>query len=90
MKGKKSNNPTKGVMPSDPAPSVVYSGKDSKVVAAAKKRKRGGKVVKMDDKKSKMRLDRPGRKRGGRAGADQSPLSSAAGGSNPVGHKATA
>jgi hypothetical protein len=48
-------------------------------------RKRGGRVmkkaekhVKMDDsKKAMMRLDRPGRKRGGRVGAEMSPLSEA-------------
>lgn len=42
--------------------------------------KRGGKAKKesaMHGAKAKHRLDRPGRKMGGRAGADKSPLSSA-------------
>lgn len=41
-------------------------------------RKRGGKALgKMHGGSSKRRLDRPGRKRGGRVGADTAPLSSA-------------
>lgn len=46
------------------------------VISEAKERKKGGKV-KMAGAKAKHRLDRPGRKRGGRVGADGSPLSSA-------------
>jgi hypothetical protein len=41
------------------------------------KRAKGGHVMHMDGKKSKHRMDRPGRKRGGAVGADRSPLSSA-------------
>ena len=48
--------------------------------AEGKRRKRGGKAViahRMTGGATKMRLDRPGRKRGGRVGADTAPLSSA-------------
>jgi hypothetical protein len=41
----------------------------------AHERKHGGHVV--EGKHSKHRMDRPGRKKGGRVGADHSPLSSA-------------
>lgn len=41
-------------------------------------RKKGGKVLgKMDGDKAKKRFDKPGRKNGGRVGADKSPFSSA-------------
>ena len=52
-------------------------------------RKRGGKVEeekelgKMHGESAKNRLDRPGRKRGGRIGADTAPLSSAGRGDHP-------
>ena len=47
--------------------------------AEGKRRKRGGTVVahRMAGGPVKHRLDRPGRKRGGRVGADTSPLTSA-------------
>lgn len=89
MKGRKShaaaNGP--GVMPPDPAPREVYAGEGSNVVKAALKRKRGGAVKDCapEGKMSKMRLDRPGRKSGGRIGADSAPLSSAARLSKPGG-----
>jgi len=73
-----------GVVDKDPSPKDVYAGKDSNVVKEADERKRGGPVRKkkemgkVEGKMSKMRLDRPGRKSGGRVGADKSPLSSAA------------
>lgn len=51
------------------------------VFKEAEERKRGGKVHKMHGSHPAHRLDRPGRKTGGRVGADKSPLSSA--------HKAT-
>ena len=65
-----------------------YGGGDPEVVKEAEEKKKGGKV---HGKKSKHRMDRrasggvvraagggvPGRKRGGRVGADTSPLSSA-------------
>lgn len=46
----------------------------------AEEKKKGGKVKKesaMHGAKAKHRLDKPGRKMGGRCGADKSPLSSA-------------
>lgn len=68
-----------GVMPPDPAITKSYGGGDSVTAKAAKKRARGGMV---SGKKASMRLDRPGRKMGGRVGADTSPLSSSARASN--------
>lgn len=66
---------------------AVHGGGDPDVFAEAKK---GGKVKKkesaMHGAKAKHRLDRPGRKMGGRCGADKSPLSSAhkkSGGNEP-------
>ncbi len=49
--------------------------------AEGKRRNKGGKAVahRMTGGATKHRLDRPGRKRGGRVGADTSPLSSAHG-----------
>lgn len=47
--------------------------------AEGKRRNRGGKAIahRMTGGATKHRLDRPGRKRGGRVGADMAPLSSA-------------
>jgi len=62
----------------------VYAGGHSNVVKEADAHKRGGRVKhkkdggKVEGAKSRMRLDRPGRKTGGRVGADSAPLSSAA------------
>ena len=84
MKGKMKNcRKDGGVVPKDDSPKEVYAGGGSKVVKEADERKDGGRVKKKevgkpDGKMSKMRLDRPGRKSGGRVGADSSPLSSAA------------
>jgi hypothetical protein len=84
MKGKmKACRKDGGVVPKDESPKKVYAGADSNVVKEADERKDGGRVKKkeagkVDGKMSKMRLDRPGRKAGGRVGADSSPLSSAA------------
>lgn len=51
------------------------------VFKEAEERKRGGKVKKHvgepEGKKAKHRMDRPGRRMGGRVGADKAPLSSA-------------
>lgn len=71
-----------GVVDRDDAPKEVYAGAGSNVVKEAMERKRGGPVkakkeMKVAGVKAKMRLDRPGRKMGGRVGADKSPLSSA-------------
>ena len=51
-----------------------------------KKRKRGGKI---EGHHPKHRLDKPGRKRGGRVGADTSPLSSAHATHSPSGQPKT-
>ena len=48
--------------------------------AAVKERKAGGAVA---GAKAALRMDRPGRKTGGRVGADKAPLSSAANASAP-------
>lgn len=59
---------------------VDNAGGNPNVIAAAKKRKFGGKVLGgIAGSSAKPRLDRapPGRKRGGRVGADLGPLSSA-------------
>jgi hypothetical protein len=65
---------TGGVKVADPAAPLV-SGNPKVAAEARSKYKDGGAV---EGKKSMMRLDRPGRKMGGRVGADCSPLSSAA------------
>lgn len=90
MKGRKTNGsgPSKGIVMPDPAPKTVYAGEGSGTEKAALKRKRGGSVKHVggpEGKASKMRLDRPGRKTGGRVGADTAPLSSAARVSKPAG-----
>lgn len=80
MKGKR--GAASGESVSDSLPKTVYAGSGSNVIKAAMERKRGGAVKKDEGKvegaKAKMRLDRPGRKKGGRVGADSAPLSSAA------------
>lgn len=101
MRGNKSNRHAQkradgGVVDKDDAPSTVYAGKGSKVVEEAEQKKKGGAVCakkdggKVEGGKTRLRLDRPGRKMGGRVGADKSPLSSAASSSNPTGHSADA
>jgi hypothetical protein len=80
-----------GQLKAEPNVKEVYAGSGSNVLKEAKARKNGGRIDKMiKGKKSKMRLDRPGRKHGGRVGADKSPLSSAASVSSPKGHKEAA
>lgn len=57
---------------------VKVAGGNPYVISEAEEKKRGGKAVgKVHGAMSRHRLDRPGRKRGGRVGADTSPLSSA-------------
>ena len=61
---------------------VTYAGGGSNVEKEAKEKNKGGRACRKDGgavkgKMSKMRLDRPGRNRGGRAGADMSPLTTA-------------
>ncbi len=61
--------------------STMDAGGNPAVMREAKERKRGGAVKTLGaigGGVSRLRLDRPGRKTGGRAGADKSPLSSAA------------
>lgn len=74
------------------SPKEVYEGKGSNVVKEAEKRKSGGRTCrkdggKVDGEASRPRLDRPGRKKGGRVGADSAPLSSAARVSSPAGRQ---
>ena len=83
----KSKDPV-GKMMAEPAPTVAYAGGNSNVVKEAKARKKGGRVEKtVKGKKAKMRLDRPGRKAGGRCGSDKAPLSSAANTTTAPGRK---
>lgn len=60
------------------APKVVYAGAGSNVIKEAMEKKRGGACIGAEGAKAKHKLGRPGRKRGGRVGADQAPLSTAA------------
>ena len=56
---------------------AVASG-NPEVIKEAEEKKKGGKAMgKMHGPMSRHRLDKPGRKMGGRVGADKSPLSSA-------------
>lgn len=65
-------------VPTPPPPLVAGN---PKVAKEARSKFKDGGVV--DGKKSAMRLDRPGRKMGGRVGADCAPLSAAAKTSGP-------
>ena len=57
---------------------IAWAGGNPDVKKEAEEKKRGGKAMgKVEGGKSRMRLDKPGRKTGGRVGADKSPLSSA-------------
>jgi hypothetical protein len=57
---------------------TANAGGNPEVIKEAEEKKKGGKVMgKMQGEMSRHRLDRPGRKTGGRVGADRSPLSSA-------------
>jgi hypothetical protein len=67
---------TGGVKPPTPKPPLVSG--NPKVAAESDKGNRFADGGAVHGKKSMMRLDRPGRKMGGRVGADCSPLSSAA------------
>jgi hypothetical protein len=66
-----------GVVVSNPPVTDAYAGGDSTVVKYAKQRKHGGRAT-VDGAKPKMHLGRPGRKSGGRIGANKAPLSTAA------------
>jgi len=91
MKGRKaSESPMKGNWDKDAAPSDVYAGGSSNVAKEAKQRKHGGKAKHVGKAEGKMvahRGDRKPRKTGGRAGSNMNPLSSAASGTQPKGHK---
>lgn len=75
-----------GKVMSDPPVTEAYAGGNSEVAKMAKERKHGGKVMKeekkekhhVEGKKTKMHMGRPGRKMGGRIGANKMPLSTAA------------
>lgn len=63
---------------------IKVAGGNPTVITEAEEKKRGGKAVgKMHGAASAKRLDRPGRKRGGRVGANNAPLSTAHGTSSP-------
>ena len=89
----KAENPMTGDWADDKAPSEVYAGAGSNVVAEAKEKKAGGRTKRkhggmaVHGAASKSRADRPKRKAGGRAGSNMNPLSSAAKGVEPSGHK---
>ena len=70
-------SPKKGVVVGDVTPKEVYAGEGSNVVKEAKTRKKGGACKAMGGKAAK-RLDRPARKAGGKVGANERPLSTAA------------
>lgn len=76
----------------EPAPKVSYTGPSAPipVIKEAKAKKKNGGACEPEAKvmggKARMRLDRPGRKSGGRVGCDKAPMSSAANTSNPSGH----
>ena len=75
-------SPKKGVVVGDKTPGMTYAGGDSNVVKEAKARKSGGACKKEGGKamgkKAPARLDRPARKAGGKVGANERPLSTAA------------
>lgn len=78
-----------GEVAKDETPKEVYAGAGSNVVKEAAKKKRGGalKHVAAHGQSAKHRLDRPGRKAGGRTGggADMHPFSSAHNVKSPAG-----
>ena len=82
-------SPKKGVVVGDKTPSMTYAGGDSNVVKEAKARKKGGACKKEGGKamgkEAAKRLDRPARKAGGKVGANERPLSTAANTSNRPG-----
>ena len=87
------DNPMKGNFADDKAPSDVYAGAGSNVVKEAKEKKSGGRAKRkhggmaVHGAAAKKRADRPARKSGGRSGSNMNPLSSAAAGTQPSGHK---
>ena len=104
MKGhKKEHKAYGGVVEKDEPSKDVYAGgssptskeADEKKHGGRVKRKHGGKVMeakhigKIDGGKARLRLDRPGRKSGGRVGSDSAPMSSAAKTSDAPGRSAS-
>ena len=96
--GKVQESPAQGVWADDEAPSEVYAGKGSNVEKEAKEKKHGGRAKRkhggaakhvgmVAGMAAKKRADRPARKRGGKVGADQAPLSTAHAGKEPAAHK---
>lgn len=69
-----------GVALKESSPSDVYAGGSSNVLKEAReKHNKGGKAMgHAHGAKAKMRMDRPGRKRGGGVGSNMKPLSTAA------------
>ena len=91
-------HPKEGDFAHDEAPSEVYAGAGSNVVKEAKEKKHGGRTKrkhgghvhhmgKVHGEHAKHRADRPKRKSGGKVGSNMHPLSSAAHGMEPTGHK---
>ena len=57
---------------------IAVAAGNPEVIKEAEEKKKGGKAMgKMHGPMSRHRLDKPGRKTGGRVGADKSPLSTA-------------
>lgn len=83
MKGRK----TGGVVINDRSTKPERRNAAPKIMNAAEAMKKGGKVAKMEGEKGKKRADRMARKSGGRTGSNMNPLSSAAHGTAPKGHK---
>ena len=87
------DKPMKGKFADDKSPSDVYAGAGSNVVKEAKEKKAGGRAKRkhggmaVHGAAAKKRGDRPARKSGGRSGSNMNPLSSAAAGTQPSGHK---
>jgi hypothetical protein len=87
------DKPMTGKFADDKAPSEVYAGAGSNVVKEAKEKKSGGRAKRkhggmaVHGAAAKKRGDRPARKSGGRSGSNMNPLSSAASGTQPSGHK---
>jgi hypothetical protein len=71
MKGRKAGGRT------DKGDKEVNAGGNPYVFGEAEKKKRGGKVHDMHGAKAKHHLGKPGRRAGGRVGANTSPLSTA-------------
>lgn len=93
-----SEHPMEGDWAHDESPSEVYAGAGSNVVKEAREKKHGGRTKRkhggnvhsmgaVHGEHSKHRADRSKRKSGGRTGSNMNPLSSAAHGTQPSGHK---